>query len=519
LTNGIQLVFYTKGVENRNTKNEELIISAVLNEAGSTLELPFSVNAKSVISEDNIKNETINVHGVNWKFDSPLVNMKERKIVLNGQYPLLSYYSVPERAAFSPIEFVLQAGLETNQYEELLRLWSDKAFAYWKSQLSLVNNDENLVVSYISEAARRGSDAYANAISDVTSTGFTRSGAVTFLSTPYLGKTSLGMRSLIANDDAVLARIRSSLSGFEKSNSGSVAVQDAAAQQAVEKFLLENHPVEFLAVRGYNSDVDTVGNLVEKISPSLISVDQWPAVLEAWRDWFIWKPDTDNPWTPLVSDILSKIPDRLRKDSGNKQVYIIGTKAANQADILFNIRMGTALNTYGQYVGSREWAAIGRSIIVSALRLADGDGAVPAVLLWQEKSGDNTYIPQGSTKISALVIYGILSPSQYYPHAASLGVAGTKQAMWVWTAAPLIYSTMNNNTLEIRVTFMRGDAHYLLIRGVPSFSKIQLRNKDYRTDPSFESYDAPGWSYSAANQTLLIKLVHYSENEWVRIFF
>jgi hypothetical protein len=277
--------------------------------------------------------------------------------------------------------------------------------------------------------------------------------------------------------------------------------------------------VEFLAVRGYNSDVDAVGNLASHISPSLISVGQWPAVLEAWRDWFIWKPDTDNPWTPLVSDILSKIPERLRKDSGNKQVYIIGTKAAGQADVLFNMRMGAALNTYGQYVGNREWAAIGRSIIVSSFSLADKDGAVPSALLWQEKGGDNSYIPQGSTKISALVIYGILSPSQYYPHAASLGVAGTKQTMWVWTAAPLIYSTIHNNSLEIRVTFMRGDAHYLLIRGVPSFSKIQLRNKDYRTDPSFESYDAPGWSYSAANQTLLIKLVHYSENEWVRIFF
>jgi hypothetical protein len=42
---------------------------------------------------------------------------------------------------------------------------------------------------------------------------------------------------------------------------------------------------------------------------------------------------------------------------------------------------------------------------------------------------------------------------------------------------------------------------------------------DYRTDPQFERYDSSGWSYSSAEQTLLLKMKHREETEHIRIFY
>ena len=59
----------------------------------------------------------------------------------------------------------------------------------------------------------------------------------------------------------------------------------------------------------------------------------------------------------------------------------------------------------------------------------------------------------------------------------------------------------------------------MLISGLRSFSKIQMRDIDYRSDPQFENWNAPGWIYSPSEQTLLVKLVHRTPVEHIKIFF
>jgi hypothetical protein len=78
---------------------------------------------------------------------------------------------------------------------------------------------------------------------------------------------------------------------------------------------------------------------------------------------------------------------------------------------------------------------------------------------------------------------------------------------------------MENNMLDIAATFPVGETHYMVIRGVKPFTKIQLYNMDYRTDPQFERYDSSGWSYSPSEQTLLVKMKHRTNTEHVRIFY
>jgi hypothetical protein len=71
----------------------------------------------------------------------------------------------------------------------------------------------------------------------------------------------------------------------------------------------------------------------------------------------------------------------------------------------------------------------------------------------------------------------------------------------------------------VAATFPTGLTHYMIFMNVPVFTKIQLYDQDYRTDPNFERYDSSGWAYSASTQTLLVKMKHKNDVEHIRIYF
>jgi len=119
--------------------------------------------------------------------------------------------------------------------------------------------------------------------------------------------------------------------------------------------------------------------------------------------------------------------------------------------------------------------------------------------------------------VPALTLYHWLALSAFYPHATSLGLPG--EPMWLWTISPAVSAALDANVLTISVNFPAGETHYLIIRGLRPFAKIQLRGVDYRSDPQFESYNAPGWLYSPQEQALLVKLVQRTENETIKVFF
>ena len=73
--------------------------------------------------------------------------------------------------------------------------------------------------------------------------------------------------------------------------------------------------------------------------------------------------------------------------------------------------------------------------------------------------------------------------------------------------------------MNIDVTFLADETHFMIIRGIPSFSRMQLYNIDFRTDPQFERYDSSGWSYNSQEQTLVLKMRHRDQVERIRIIY
>jgi hypothetical protein len=184
------------------------------------------------------------------------------------------------------------------------------------------------------------------------------------------------------------------------------------------------------------------------------------------------------------------------------------------ADMEFNLRLGKALWMWAESANRGEWAALGRSLVVSVLSLADGTGTTPPRLLL---SGDGQITEDPGPRISSARLYRILNPGEYYPRPVVIG-SGVN-GIWAWTAASAVTAAQENNVLDISVSFPAGETHYMMIRGVRPFDKIQLYNIDYRTDPQFERYDSSGWVYSAQDQILLLKMKHQTTVEHIKIFY
>jgi hypothetical protein len=145
--------------------------------------------------------------------------------------------------------------------------------------------------------------------------------------------------------------------------------------------------------------------------------------------------------------------------------------------------------------------------------MRDSAGSVPALVQISE-SGK---IQEGTgSRLSAARIYRITGPDEYYPQAEGISGAG---GLWAWTIATQLNARQRGDALEISVHFPAGETHHMMIRGVRPFSKIQLYDMDYRTDPDFEQYDSSGWVYSTQEQILVLKMKHRSTVEYVRIYY
>jgi hypothetical protein len=291
-------------------------------------------------------------------------------------------------------------------------------------------------------------------------------------------------------------------------------------------FLREHHVFEFFAVRGYINFIDDGAALVQALEPADLTLDLVPGIFEGSLDLTRFRLRENNPFERLfdqarylISEGLVRFEDLspARGNSGNPAPvsgdWVLVFRGA-AADMEFNLRLGKALWMWAEASGGGEWAALGRSLVLSVLSLTDGDGTAPATLLL---AGDGRVSEASGLRVSSARLYRILNPGEYYPRAA--GIGSGVNGIWAWTAASAVTAVQENNVLDISVSFPSDETHYMMIRGVRPFAKIQLYNIDYRTDPQFERYDSSGWVYSAPDQILVLKMKHRVPVEHIRIFY
>ncbi|MDR1107891.1 MAG: hypothetical protein LBL19_02530 [Spirochaetaceae bacterium] len=482
LSGGSGLDFSTRYAEG----TLELRISGSFGAQGLTLELPYRFLKSSQVRDFGDGNLLVTADGVDYAFANVDLDTGARILSIAEGEPAVSYRVVRERDDLIPENLVIPAALDIPEYETLLTQWRDQAFARWTQAIG-GSNDEDLVNAYLGESIQRGTYRTARA---AVPAAFLNGSQRTFGSSVYLGHLDTGLRSISTYEREKLSRLSRLIS--EKSLD----------------FLGEFHVFEYLWIRNNGSVIDGGAEIVRALDPASLTLDMTAGVLEGWYDWRLYRFSPENPFDRLAEQACLALSAGIQKSPQGDRVFIFSDA---EADTEFNLRAGKALMVYGKTTENAVWAALGRSIILSTLSLIDPAGMLSETLTLSAQ-GDITETA-GGRQIDSVRLYRYLAPITY-PHAASIEAG---EGIWAWTTAQ-ISAVREDTVLDIAVSFPAGETHYMMIRGIRPFSKIQLYGIDYRTDPQFERYDSSGWSYSASEQTLLLKLRHRSPVEHIRIF-
>ncbi|MDR2766792.1 MAG: hypothetical protein LBB82_00535 [Treponema sp.] len=398
----------------------------------------------------------------------------------------VSYRAVQDRQTASPRDFLLTQALSAESFQEAFAQWLDKSYLGWNRAVSTAGGADDisgeLASAYLCEALKRGT--YKPAAAAVMAAYSSDS----YEASPYIGRLASALRSFSAAER-------------ERSTRLSRIFNDRAMD-----FLKELRVIRFLAVRGYGNLMDDAAELLRGFDPAAMMVEQSAGILEGRADWEEFRAGGNNPFDRLIDQAFFVITDNLRK---NPQSGVTLVFAGNEADTELNLRLGYALSRYED----ETTAALGRTLILSALSFADISGAIPQRI---SRDAGGGFSPLTSAAVSSARIYRLCAAGPNYAQSRTL-IPG---ASWSWTAATEVSVTQDGaGNQDIAVSFPAGETHYMLIRGIRPFARLQLHGVNYFSDSQFERYDSSGWAYSASEQTLLIKLRHRAQMEHITIIY
>jgi hypothetical protein len=459
------------------------------------LELPYRPLRSSRVRNEENGQFIISADGQDYRFRGS--GAEGQVLILRDGAPPVLYGIVDTGREWRAEDHVLAEAADAGAYKEALLQWAGKNYPLW-GRLVLSRNDEDLVVAYSGEALQRGS--YRAALNAVPRL-FLSSPGRTYESAVYLGGMADAQRKLLTAESKTLTRITELL------NRGS------------PDFFLESHPVEFLAVRGRGDLIDRGIALIRNMDPLSLTMEQIPGLLEAQVELRSHRPQAlgESPGalfealTARAEFILSESLRRLPPADQYPAGLVLAVRDG-RADTEWNLRLGKALDTWGTLTDRGTWAAIGRSIVLSALSLEDREGQVPSFLNLNEGRAAG----ESSASVSAARFYRLLGLGNYRPRARALNPA--LPGLWAWTASPAVRAAREGPVLDIAVSFPAGESHYLLIQGIEPFYRLQFYDMDWRTDPNFERYDSSGWAYYPRDRTLVLKVKHRTELEHIRLY-
>jgi len=485
LSDGTQIIFQIQspgGIP-------ELRITGKFADGISGLDIPAKPQRPSLSRETSDGNINITHDGSTFQFNRP-VHLREKAVVaLQEDSPSISYRAIPERKVFNPLDYLVSNAQSSHTYNSAISQWRDQKYSYWRSRIS-VNADEDSVIAFSSEAVRRGN--LRDAVASVSRTFFDNPQRG-HGSSVYIGGMTTALRSFLQSERDATNRITRLIN--EKS----------------PELLIESHVFEFLYVRSHLNMAESAIEIVRSINQASLTYEMCPGIFEGYMDIRHFRIHGDNPFDRLTELACNLFSDGIRKDTERDQVFIF---RGDSADIEYNLRLANVLIAWGTATGRDEWANLGRSLILSAISLQDNTGAVPAFVNISE-AGMFSNAP--GTMLSAAYISRFFNSGDYYPHAVVIG-SGVN-SLWAWTAASAVSATQESNILNIAVSFPMGETHHMMIRGIRPFTKIQMYNMDYPSDPQFERYDSSGWVYSAQEQILTVKMKHRGPVEYIRVFY
>jgi len=465
----------------------ELRISAKFPDDVPAIEIPFKTQRASINRDSGNDALSIMHHGNRYQFSRSLQGLESGYLILAASAPAVSYRAVSDKKEFKPADYIIPQAETAQTFSDVLSRWISRNYALW-GQMG-TQTDEDTVVAWCGEAVRRGN--YRAAVSTVP---------VSFSSDPQ--RT---WESAVYQFDRLIGtweRAARTVGAFEREKYNRLSRLLAEKDNSL---FTENHLIDFLAIRGYNDLIDNILPFAQELDPSAITLAMVPGILENGLDMDKWRPNMANPFIPIAEHAFQVAANEMYRDGD--QVFVFSN---GRADSEFNLRLGLAVQQWGEKTDNDEWAGIGRSLVLSVISLGSDNGSIPAFLTRGETGGE------AGERISSARLYRLLGGNDYLPHAAATGTSG----IWAWTAASSVNVSRNDTGMDIAIRFPVGETHYVMLRNVPPFPLLQIYEVNWRRAVDFESYyNSSGWYYFEQERILVLKINQRSNTENVKIYF
>ncbi|MDR1870241.1 MAG: hypothetical protein LBQ82_09700 [Treponema sp.] len=436
----------------------ELQINAEFADNISEISVPVAQRRSSLIRDNGQLGVLYN--GARYFFGAAGNELESGIIILSKSNSFISYRSRGNQRVFNPEDYIIA---QAHNYEGNLAEWLDAIYTRLNQNASVLQNDDD-IIAFLSEALRRGN--FPTAVSSIPG-NFIDSPRHNYRSAPFIGGLATASISFASEER-------------EKTNLITQLTRDKSLN-----ILKEKHIIDYLFTRSSAAIADEVIEIIGNINPEQLTPDYCPGLLEAYEDIKKWRSQINNPVEPLIEQILLLLSENMNLDAEKKLVF---ARNSGGMDLEYSLRLGKALIYWADDVKNKDWSAIGRSLVLSALS-SGGAGA-------------------GN-------LYCILNPGNNGPRAAMLMDNG----LWMWTISPNVRASYIDGNLNISTTFPQNMSHYVIIKGVRPFIKVQIYEMDWRTDSQFERYDSSGWVYYPQDQIMIMKIRHRSATENVRIIY
>jgi hypothetical protein len=439
-----------------SARGQELNIGAELAENITEVTIPIIPRRSSVVRENG--QTGIIYGGSRYSFANSTQELTTGKLILSKGRSSVLYRPTDRQKEFDPADYIIT---QAQNYESILENWREASFVHWNQNAAFLQNEDD-IIAYCVEALQRG--VYTAAVGAIPG-GFVNSPGQSYRSSVFLGGMSGAYRSFTASE-----------------NEKTTLINRLTRERSLD-LLKEEHILDFLFSRGAAAIAEEVIDIIQHAEAEMIVLDYCPGLLEAHSDFRRWRPGVNNPVEHLTNQALLVVSEALSYDSDNDLVFAHGSESGS---LEYGVRLGRALIDWAQR--DTEWAAIGRSLVLSSLT-SGGYGAG--------------------------MLYNMLDRTDYHPRAVLL----SDNAFWTWTASSSVTASYIEGNLNIAFSFPVNSSHYVILRGIRPFIKIQIYGMDWRTDSQFERYDSSGWIYYPQEQILLLKVRHRTQVENVRVFY
>jgi hypothetical protein len=381
-----------------------------------------------------------------------------------------------------------------------IQTYLDGAYRYWNGVFISNPGSQSLVgdfgISLISEAIKRGDYRRTLAVLSRNLRQFLAENAdnpALYSSAAYLGNLPSFLSTRQQSAAAEIQRITDLITAAD------LAVFEIPG---LLRFILNHAPFSL---------AEEVLRLADSVQLETVEVDTLIHLVDVYLEAFEYMDVTEASSARIVEIIDRFIFPAIAKTSGGLFLRVSSPDgpspvSLSEVDLYDSLFMGSVLIRAGQALAADSYTVIGRTLIDSALDLADGEGFLPSRIRIQ----DGKVEPIGDS-LSPQSIYDLLPGSDYTPKEIPL-YTYLYPGSWVWTASKLQEVKIDDAQYRFVFSFPVGDTHYLLIQGIRPLDSMIMHGIPWKSDPEYFRY-TDGWVYDESTQTLYVKLTHRLEVE------